>query len=114
MSEPEYPCAPEHGIARLGTVAGRKPLLWLRSLPEDSFESCPISGIFWKRDDFRMVDHQTIAELVSQIPVDTRNLLREIKQRRPAMMLSELIDYSKRVSQAPQRPEQGFAYQRGY
>jgi len=54
-----------------------------------------------------MVDYQTIAELVSQIPVDTWNLLREIKQRRPAMMLSELIDYSKRVSQAPQSPELG-------
>lgn len=54
-----------------------------------------------------MVDYQTIAELVSQIPADTWNLLREIKQRRPAMMLSELIDYSKRVSQIPQRPELG-------
>ena len=54
-----------------------------------------------------MVDYQTIAELVSQIPVDTWNLLREIKQRRPAMMLSELIDYSKRVSPTPQRPEPG-------
>ena len=54
-----------------------------------------------------MVDYQTIAELVSQIPVDTWNLLREIKQRRPAMMLSELIDHSKRVSQTPQRPELG-------
>ena len=39
-----------------------------------------------------MVDYQTIAELVRQIPVDTWNLLREIKQRRPAMMLSELIE----------------------
>jgi hypothetical protein len=84
-----------------------KLLLWLIILPEDSFESCPISGIFWKREDFRMVNYQTIAELVSQIPVDTWNLLKEIKQRRPAMMLSELIDYSKRVSQAPQRPELG-------
>jgi hypothetical protein len=83
-----------------------KLLLWLIILPEDSFESCPISGIFWKREDFRMVNYQTIAELVSQIPVDTWNLLREIKQRRPAMMLSELIDYSKRV-QASQRPELG-------
>jgi hypothetical protein len=54
-----------------------------------------------------MVDYQTIAELVSQIPVDTWNLLREIKQRRPAMMLSELIDYSKRMSHAPQRPGLG-------
>ena len=62
---------------------------------------------FLKREEFRMVDYKTIAELVSQIPVDTWNLLREIKQRRPAMMLSELIDYSKRVSQAPQRPELG-------
>ncbi len=52
-----------------------------------------------------MVDQQTIAELVSQIPVDTRNVLREIKQRRPAMMLSELIDYSKRVSQTLQCAE---------
>ena len=34
-----------------------------------------------------MVDYQTIAELVSQIPMDTWNLLQEIKQRRPAMML---------------------------
>jgi hypothetical protein len=40
-----------------------------------------------KREDTRMVDHQTIAELVGQIPVDTWNVLREIKQRRPAMML---------------------------
>jgi hypothetical protein len=52
-----------------------------------------------------MVDYQTIAELVGQIPVDTWNLLQEIKQRRPAMMLSELIDYSKRVSQTPRHPE---------
>ena len=54
-----------------------------------------------------MVDYQTIAELVSRIPVDTWSLLREIKQRRPAMMLSELTDYSKRVSQIPQHPELG-------
>jgi hypothetical protein len=52
-----------------------------------------------------MVDYQTIAELVSQIPVDTWNVLREIKQRRPAMMLSELIDYSKQVLQTPRRRE---------
>jgi hypothetical protein len=54
-----------------------------------------------------MVYYQAIAELVSQIPVDTWNLLREIKQRRPAIMLSELIDYSKRVPQAAQSPELG-------
>ena len=52
-----------------------------------------------------MVDYQTIAELVNQIPVDTWNVLREIKQRRPAIMLSELIDYSKQVLQTPRRPE---------
>jgi hypothetical protein len=61
-----------------------------------------------EKGEFRMIDYQTIAELVSQIPVDTWNLLREIKQRRPAMMLSELIDYSKRMSQTPQRPELEF------
>jgi hypothetical protein len=52
-----------------------------------------------------MVDRQTIAELVSRIPVDIWDILREIKQRRPAMMLSELIDYSKRASQTLQRAE---------
>jgi hypothetical protein len=61
-----------------------------------------------------MADYQKITELVSQIPVDTWKLLQEIKQRRPAMMLSELIDYSKRVSLAPQRPERGSPYQRAY
>ena len=54
-----------------------------------------------------MANSQTIAELVNRIPVDTWNLLREIKQRRPAMMLSELLIYSKRVSQTPLRPELG-------
>jgi hypothetical protein len=34
-----------------------------------------------------MVNYQTIAALVNQIPVDTWDVLREIKQRRPAMML---------------------------
>ena len=48
-----------------------------------------------------MVDYQAIAELVSQIPVDAWKVLQEIKQRRPAMMLSELIDYSKRAAQTP-------------
>jgi len=61
-----------------------------------------------------MVDSQTIAELVSQIPMDTWNLLREIKQRRPAMMLSELIDYSKRVSQTTAAPETRIADERAY
>jgi hypothetical protein len=52
-----------------------------------------------------MVDYLTIAELVAQIPVDSWKLLAEIKQRRPAMMLSELIDYNTRASQTPQRSE---------
>jgi hypothetical protein len=52
-----------------------------------------------------MVDYQAIAELVSQIPADTWNVLREIKQRRPAMMLSELIDYKFRASQQGVRLE---------
>ena len=43
-----------------------------------------------------MVNYQTIAALVNQIPVDTWDVLREIKERRPAMMLSELIDCNRR------------------
>jgi hypothetical protein len=39
-----------------------------------------------------MVNYQTIAALVNQIPADLWNVLREIKERRPGMMLSELID----------------------
>ena len=54
-----------------------------------------------------MVNYQTIGELVSQIPVDTWKVLREIKHRRPAMMLSELIDCSTRVPQQPERSELG-------
>jgi hypothetical protein len=38
------------------------------------------------------VNYQTIAVLVNQIPADIWNVLCEIKERRPAMMLSELID----------------------
>ena len=60
------------------------------------------------------MNYQTIAELVSQIPVDTWNVLREIKQRRPAMMLSELIDYSKRVSQTTAAHETSIADERAY
>ena len=52
-----------------------------------------------------MVDYQTIAELVNQISMDTWDVLREIRQRRPAMMLSELIDCKKRASQQPARQE---------
>jgi len=39
-----------------------------------------------------MIDYQTISALINQIPADTWEVLREIKERRPAMMLSELID----------------------
>jgi hypothetical protein len=52
-----------------------------------------------------MVNYQAIAALVNQIPVDTWEVLREIKERRPAMMLSELIDYRRRALQQTQRPE---------
>ena len=46
-----------------------------------------------------MVIYQTISALVNQIPADTWEVLREIKERRPAMMLSELIDYRRRALQ---------------
>ncbi len=61
--------------------------------------------LFSQREDFRMVDYQTIAELVNQISVDTWHVLREITQRRPAIMLSELIDCKTRASQEPERRE---------
>ena len=46
-----------------------------------------------------MVNYQEIAALVNRIPTDTWEVLHEIKQRRPAMMLSELIDYRRRALQ---------------
>jgi hypothetical protein len=52
-----------------------------------------------------MVNYQPIATLVTQISVDTWDVLRQIKERRPAMMLSELIDCRTRASQQPQRLE---------
>jgi len=52
-----------------------------------------------------MVNYQTIAALVNQIPVDTWDVLREIKQRRPAIMLSELIDCGRRTLQQREPPE---------
>jgi len=38
-----------------------------------------------------MVNYQTISALVDQIPADIWEVLREVKERRPAMMLLELI-----------------------
>ena len=52
-----------------------------------------------------MVNYQPIAILVNQISVDTWDVLRQIKERRPAMMLSELIDCRTQASQRSQRPE---------
>jgi hypothetical protein len=46
-----------------------------------------------------MVNYQTIAALVDRIPTDTWEVLGEIKERRPAMMLSELIDCGRRALQ---------------
>ena len=52
-----------------------------------------------------MVNYQTISALVDQIPADTWDVLREIKERRPAMMLLELIDYRRRaLQQEPPEP----------
>jgi hypothetical protein len=52
-----------------------------------------------------MINYQTISALVNQIPADTWEVLREIKERRPAMMLSELIDCRRRELQQPKRLE---------
>ena len=52
-----------------------------------------------------MVNYQTITALVNQIPAGTWDVLREIKERRPAMMLSELIECRRRTSQDKEPPE---------
>ena len=52
-----------------------------------------------------MVNYQPIAALVNQISVDTWDVLRQIKELRPAMMLSELIDCRTRVSQRSEHAE---------
>jgi hypothetical protein len=52
-----------------------------------------------------MVNYQSIAALVNEVSVDTWDVLRQIKERRPAMMLSELIDCRTRASQRPERSE---------
>jgi hypothetical protein len=54
-----------------------------------------------------MVNYQPIAALVNQLSVDTWDVLRQIKERRPAMMLSELIDCRTGASQRPERSELG-------
>ena len=46
-----------------------------------------------------MINYQEIAALVNQISGDTWEILREIKERRPAMMLSELMDCRNRALQ---------------
>ena len=43
-----------------------------------------------------MVNYRTIMELVNQIPAGTWDVLRGIKEGRPAMMLSELIECRRR------------------
>jgi hypothetical protein len=52
-----------------------------------------------------MVNYQPIEVLINQISGETWDLLRQIKERRPAMMLSELIDCRTRASRQPQRSE---------
>jgi hypothetical protein len=54
-----------------------------------------------------MSNYQTISALVSQIPEDTWDVLREIKERHPAMMLLELIDWRRRAlrQQEPREPQ---------
>ena len=52
-----------------------------------------------------MTNYQAITALVDQISADTWDVLREIKQRRPPIMLSELINCSKRAPKQPERSE---------
>jgi hypothetical protein len=54
---------------------------------------------------FRMINYQKIAELLNWISEDAWDILHEIKQRRPAMMLSKLIDCRRRAWQQQERVE---------
>ena len=51
-----------------------------------------------------MVNYRTIMELVIRSP-RVHGMLREIKERRPAMMLSELIECKRRALQEQVPPE---------
>jgi hypothetical protein len=51
-----------------------------------------------------MVNYQPIATLVNQM-METWDVLRQINERRPAMMLSELIACRTQASQRPERSE---------
>jgi len=52
-----------------------------------------------------MVKYQAISALVNQIPADTWDVLQEIKEHRPAMMLLELIDCRRRALQKQETPK---------
>jgi hypothetical protein len=52
-----------------------------------------------------MVYYEAISPLVNRIPLDTWDLLQEIKERRPGMMLSELIDYRRQALKKSERLE---------
>jgi hypothetical protein len=87
-----------------GTLGGFTPLqINVNKSPlKGAFKYGAVSVILSKREDFRMIDYQTIAVLVDQIPTDTWDVLKQIKERRPAMMLSELIECRTRP---PERSE---------
>jgi hypothetical protein len=57
------------------------------------------------REDFRMVYYEAISTLVNRIPLDTWDVLGEIKERRPGMMLSELIDCRRQALKKSERLE---------
>ena len=48
-----------------------------------------------------MVGYQPIGELIKQILADTWKILQKIQKRRPAMMLSELLDKRERAPKPP-------------
>jgi hypothetical protein len=52
-----------------------------------------------------MVNYQSITALVNQIPPAAWDVLRQIKERRPAMMLSELIECRRRALREQGVPE---------
>ena len=57
------------------------------------------------REDLRMVYYEAISTFVNRIPLETWDVLREIKERLPGMMLSELIDCRRQALKKSERLE---------
>jgi hypothetical protein len=57
-----------------------------------------------------MIDYEPIGDLIRQIPADTWDVLKEIHERRPALMLGELLAERKKIEPRPERRERRSDY----